>query len=244
MNNETYIWKRLKEAGYSDVAAAGIMGNLQHESGLRPNNLQNAYEIKFGMTDEEYTEKVNSGEYSFKQFVYDKAGYGLAQWTYWSRKQAMYNDCFPTIGSLEKQTNYLIKELSWYTSLQAVLSSAKTIRECSDAVLHLYECPGDQSERIELIRYNYAVEIFNRQTGSETKDFYTWQLNAYKVLDNAKAFLKTVKGGFLALKDNGYYIVCVGVYDSEDKAGAGKDTAKGYNKKAFIVKLTKEDLIK
>ena len=113
MNNETYIWKRLKEAGYSDVAAAGIMGNLQHESGLRPNNLQNAYEIKFGMTDEEYTEKVNSGEYSFKQFVYDKAGYGLAQWTYWSRKQAMYNDCFPTIGSLEKQTNYLIKELSW-----------------------------------------------------------------------------------------------------------------------------------
>ena len=63
MNNETYIWKRLKEAGYSDVAAAGIMGNLQHESGLRPNNLQNAYEIKIGMTDEEYTDEAIPGRH-------------------------------------------------------------------------------------------------------------------------------------------------------------------------------------
>ena len=243
MNNESYLWKRLKEAGYTDVAAAGILGNLKHESGLRPNNLQNAYEIKFGMTDEEYTEKVNSGEYSFKQFVNDKAGYGLAQWTYYSRKQAMYNACFPDIANLEKQTDYLIKELSWYTKLQEVLSKARTIRECSDAVLHLYECPGDQSERIELIRYNYAVEIFNRQTGHETKDFYTWQLNAYKILDNAKQFIKSVPGGFIALKDNGYYVTCKGTYTTEAEAEKDKDKAKEINKKAFIIKLTKEDII-
>ena len=39
--NEELIWQYLKAQGFSDAGAAGLMGNLYAESGLKPNNLQN-----------------------------------------------------------------------------------------------------------------------------------------------------------------------------------------------------------
>ena len=65
------------------------MGNLYAESGLNPQNLQNIYEKKLGYSDASYTAAVDNGFYS--DFVHDSAGYGLAQWTFWSRKQALLN---------------------------------------------------------------------------------------------------------------------------------------------------------
>ena len=84
MTTEEKIWSYLKEQGLSDAGAAGLMGNLYAESGLSPTNLQNTYEKKLGYTDVTYTAAVDSGAYT--NFVRDSAGYGLAQWTYWSRK--------------------------------------------------------------------------------------------------------------------------------------------------------------
>ena len=56
MNTEEKIWSYLKARGLTDAGAAGLMGNLYAESGLRANNLQNSYEGKLGMADAEYTE--------------------------------------------------------------------------------------------------------------------------------------------------------------------------------------------
>ena len=78
--NEEKIWNYLTAAGMTACGAAGLMGNLYAESGLRPNNLQNSYEGKLGMADAEYTELVDHGSYT--NFAGDSAGYGLAQWTY------------------------------------------------------------------------------------------------------------------------------------------------------------------
>lgn len=85
--NEEKIWNFLKAKGLNDCGIAGLMGNLYAESGLRPNNLQNTYERKLGYTDESYTAAVDSGEYT--NFAKDSAGYGLAQWTYHTRKAAL-----------------------------------------------------------------------------------------------------------------------------------------------------------
>ena len=79
MNTEEKIWSFLKAQGLTDAGAAGLMGNLYAESGLRANNLQNSYEGRLGMTDAEYTEMVNRGTYT--NFANDRAGYGLCQWT-------------------------------------------------------------------------------------------------------------------------------------------------------------------
>jgi len=60
------------------------MGNLYYESSLNSKNLQGTYEKKLNMTDESYTKAVDNKTYT--NFIKDSAGYGLAQWTYWSRK--------------------------------------------------------------------------------------------------------------------------------------------------------------
>lgn len=86
-NVEEKIWNFLIGKGFSKAGAAGLMGNLFAESGLNPKNLQNSFEKKLGHTDDSYTAAVDNGTYS--NFVKDSAGYGLAQWTYWSRKQNM-----------------------------------------------------------------------------------------------------------------------------------------------------------
>ena len=97
----------------NEYGVAGLMGNLYTESALRFNNLQQSYETKLGYNDNTYTAAVDNGSYD--NFVKDAAGYGLAQWTYWSRKQAMlefHQSKKKSIGDLQTQLEFLIKELS------------------------------------------------------------------------------------------------------------------------------------
>lgn len=74
--NENTIWNYLIDKIGNPYGVAGLMGNLYVESGLRPDNLQNTYEKKLGMTDAQYTAAVDDGSYT--NFVHDSAGYGLA----------------------------------------------------------------------------------------------------------------------------------------------------------------------
>lgn len=147
-NNEEKIWNYLKGAGLNDCGAAGLMGNLYAESGLRPDNLQNTCEKKLGMTDASYTAAVDGGTYT--GFVRDCAGYGLAQWTYWSRKQGLFNFAKAagrSIGDLEMQLDFLMKELrEGYKAVLTTLKTAGSVRQASDAVLLQFERPADQSE--------------------------------------------------------------------------------------------------
>ena len=69
---EEKIWNYAKDKGLTDCGAAGLMGNLFAESGLKPTNLQNTYEKKLGFTDETYTAEVDAGTYG--NFVNDAAG--------------------------------------------------------------------------------------------------------------------------------------------------------------------------
>lgn len=170
MNTEEKIWSYLKAQGLTDAGAAGLMGNLYAESGLRPNNLQNSYEGKLGMTDTEYTERVDSGSYT--NFVRDSAGYGLCQWTYWSRKANLHKfakDAGKSIGDLEMQLAFLMQELS--SGYKAVLTTLKTttsVRAASDAVLLQFERPADQSEARQKQRAEYGQKYFDKyaQKGS------------------------------------------------------------------------------
>lgn len=93
MTTEQQIWNSLKARGLTDFAVAGIMGNLQAESSLRSNNLEDTRNIELG-SDEYYTAAVDNGSYSRDNFINDKAGYGLAQWTTPpKRKAGLYDLC-------------------------------------------------------------------------------------------------------------------------------------------------------
>lgn len=165
--NEEKIWNFLKAQGFSDAGSAGVMGNLYAESGLRPENLQNTYEGKLGYRDAEYTEMVDRGTYT--NFVHDKAGYGLCQWTFWSRKEALLayaKAVGKSIGDLEMQLNFLMQELkSGYKTLLAALKTDGTVRKMSDAFLLQFERPADQSEARQKQRAEYGQKYFDKYAG-------------------------------------------------------------------------------
>lgn len=164
MDNTEKIWKYLKSKGLNDYGAAGLMGNLYAESGLNPKNLQNSYEKKPGYTDAQYTAAVDNGKY--KNFVKDSAGYGLAQWTYWSRKQALIDFCKTagtSIGDLDMQLNFLWKELSdGYRGVINVLMNATSVIEASNTVLLQFERPADQSASVQLKRAEYGQAYYDK----------------------------------------------------------------------------------
>ena len=163
MTNEEKIRKFLFDKGLSEAAVFGLMGNIYAESGLLPNNLQNSYEKKLGFTDASYTLAVDNG--SYKNFTADAAGYGLCQWTYGPRKQALYDFArkkAKSIGDIDMQLEFLYKELS--ESYKGVLNgiiAAKTIREASDIVLTKFERPKDQSETVKKKRAAYGENFYN-----------------------------------------------------------------------------------
>lgn len=162
--NEEKIWNYLKTQGLSDCGVAGLMGNLYAESGLAPNNLQNTYEKKLGYTDATYTAAVDNGTYT--NFVKDSAGYGLAQWTFWSRKQGLLEFAKAmkrSIGDLEMQLGFLMKELtSSYASVLSTLKTAKTVKAASDSVLVNFERPADQSDAAKTKRAGYGQTYYDK----------------------------------------------------------------------------------
>jgi hypothetical protein len=165
------IWDYFKAKGLNDFGIAGLMGNLYAESGLKPTNLQNTYEKKLGYTDAEYTAAVDQGKYD--NFVKDSAGYGLAQWTYWSRKQNLLdfaNSKNKSIGDLNMQLDFLYKELSegYKNSVLKVLCEAKSVLEASNSVLLKFERPADQSETVQNKRASYGQKYYDQYASKST----------------------------------------------------------------------------
>ena len=169
--DEQKIWNYFKSKGLNDYGCAGLLGNLQAESGLKSNNLQNTYERSLGYTDDKYVAAVDNGTYT--NFIYDSAGFGLAQWTYWSRKKSLYEytkSKNASIGSLEMQLDFLYKELSEnYSSVLATLKTAKSIQEASNAVLLKFECPADQSVSMQNKRASYGQKYYDKYANSSNK---------------------------------------------------------------------------
>lgn len=165
------IWDYFKKKGLNDYGIAGLMGNLYAESGLKPTNLQNTYEKKLGYTDAEYTAAVDQGIYT--NFVKDSAGYGLAQWTYWSRKQNLLNyadSVKKSIGDLNMQLDFLYKELSegYKNTVLKTLCEATSLLEASNSVLLKFERPADQSETVQNKRASYGQKYYDAYASKST----------------------------------------------------------------------------
>ena len=158
------MWDYFKNKGLNDYGVAGLMGNLNAESALRPCNLQQTYEKSLGMSDAEYTAAVDAGTYD--NFINDKAGYGLAQWTYWSLKKEMleyFKNKGKSIGDGETQMEFLCYQLSKsYKAVWNILLSATSVREASDAVLLKFERPADQSVAVQEKRAAYGQTYYDK----------------------------------------------------------------------------------
>lgn len=164
---EEKIWNYLLNNIGNKFGTAGLMGNLYAESGLQPNNMENAYEKKLGYNDSSYTNAVDNGTYT--NFVHDACGYGLAQWTYHTRKQNLLNYAKAhnkSIGDIDMQLAFLIQELNVnYPGVMSTLKNATSIREASDKVLKHFENPADQSDKVKEQRATFGNNFYNKFNG-------------------------------------------------------------------------------
>lgn len=237
MSNESIIWNYLisNDKIGNPYGVAGLMGNLYAESGLNPINLQNSGNTKFGLTDAEYTSRVDSGVITKTTFVHDGYGYGLAQWTYYTRKQKLYTYCKSngtgSIGDINSQLTFLWNELQSYSSVLKVLKSAKSIQEAADIVLTKYEKPANQSDSVKKKRATYGQQIFDRQNNSvvETKPSeQAKQTSSMPTLrkDDKGEYVKVLQKTLIGL---GYDL---GKYGADGKFGEKTETAvKKFQKK-------------
>lgn len=169
-SNEEKIWNYLCATLGNAYGAAGLMGNLYAESALDPKNLQNSGNTKLKLTDAEYTTMVDNGIYS--NFANDGYGYGLAQWTYKTRKLNLLSYARQqkaSIGDLETQLAFLMKELESYSSVLKVLKSASSVKEASDVVLLKFEKPADQSVSVQTKRASYGQKYYDKYNKGEEK---------------------------------------------------------------------------
>lgn len=165
---EKQIWDYLMSVYNNPYGVAAIMGNLYAESALQANNMQNSYEAALGYNDKTYTESVDNGTYT--NFVNDAVGYGLVQWTYWSRKKALYNYAKSnnrSIGDPKMQLEFMVSEMAGYQGLVDTIKNAKNVRTASDFILVNYERPANQSEAVKIARSNMG-ETFLKKYGNVT----------------------------------------------------------------------------
>lgn len=163
MSNAEIIWKFLKGKNFTDAGVAGVMGNLDAESGLRANNLEDTYNHTSGMSDEQYTAAVDNGTYT--NFIYDSFGYGICQWTWHTRKKALFNFAKQknkSIGDLSMQLDFFVKELQQsFSSVYKILTTSTDVKTCSDAMLFKFEAPDGASSKSQQ-RYTMSMIYYNK----------------------------------------------------------------------------------
>ena len=152
-------WYFKNKMGLSDAGIAGLMGNLYHESGINPINVENTVNTKKNITDEQYTADVDSGVIDRTAFLHplggsSKYGYGLAQWTYINnenkgRKADFYDYMKKTknvsIGDFTSQLEFIHKELEDESYLNTL--KGNDLKAASDAIVINYEGPASVSGR-------------------------------------------------------------------------------------------------
>ena len=161
MTNALLIYNQLRASGLSEAGALGLMGNWMAESGLEPGRLQG--DFTQGRTySRAYTDDVVSGRIGRSQFGRDQKGYGLAQWTYYTRKEDLYdfwNSSGKALDDAGMQVSFAVQELSEngeYAGLWSVLKTTEDIWTAADKVCRLYERP--YYNNVEA-RYQYALQL-------------------------------------------------------------------------------------
>ena len=158
------IWDYLLKQIGNEYGVAGLMGNILAESAMRSDNMQDTYQSKLGYTDKTYTAAVDNGTYN--NFAKDSVGYGLVQWTYHTRKQALLDYAKSknkSIGDMTMQLEFLFKELNGdFKNVMSDLKSAKSVFEASNSVLLKFERPADQSEAVQKKRAGYGQTYYDK----------------------------------------------------------------------------------
>lgn len=152
--DEERIYSYLTTSGMTPIGASGLMGCFKYESDMKTNNLENSYNDQFGLSDDEYTKRVDSGEESEDQFVTGRnatawsgqtpgeaVGYGIAQFTSSNLKRDLYNKTVKqgkSISTLESQLD-AIQDVLKERGIYDTINNAKTPTDANKTFAWKYE---------------------------------------------------------------------------------------------------------
>lgn len=158
MSDQT-IYKALRAGGLSPAGACAMMGNMNAESALISTNVEDRCTI----SDAVYTQEVDNRVISRQQFSHDSYGYGLCQWTYYTRKENLYDyadGMHVTIGDEEMQCEFCIWELqNYYVGLYRDLCTTEDIANATKRICAEYEQPAVNNYAV---RINSAQQFYNK----------------------------------------------------------------------------------
>ena len=142
------IYDRFRAAGMTHAGALAMLGNAQCESGLIPFRVQGDFTADYARS-REYTAMVDNGEITRTMFIYSGpggGGYGLFQWTFWSRKVGLYNFAVQrqvSIGDEAMQVDYACEELKRdWPALWSFLCKTDDLRTAVSNVCYQFENPA------------------------------------------------------------------------------------------------------
>ena len=156
------IYDRFRAAGMTHAGALAMLGNAQCESGLIPYRVQGDFSSGYEFS-RRYTSDVDDGSVSRQNFVYNGpggGGYGLFQWTFWSRKSGLYNlakERGVSIGNEDMQVDYACTEIKRdYPLLWSFLCKTTSIKTAVSDVCYQFENPAIKNVEE---RYQAALRI-------------------------------------------------------------------------------------
>jgi hypothetical protein len=134
------VWIALRRVGFTEIGAAGVMGNLQSESGFDPFIVQ-------------------GGGHSMDPAAAGAGGYGLAQWTPGSKLIPMLHGARPGVAS---EVEVIARDIQNYGSLLPRMQKAASPFAAAMLYLNEYEMPKNRNQPQ---RGTQAEAIFNRFSG-------------------------------------------------------------------------------
>ena len=177
------IWNFFLSLFGNEYASAGACGNMQTESGFYSNNCENSWNNKTGISDDEATQKINSGEWDLDYFLYGGTtdtyhkgwwvnnygwGYGLSQWTTTSRRTMLWERTIGQglpIDNIQAQLDYIAWEFTDgpYAGVRRALSQCTSVDEAVYIYCHDYEGGTPASSR-----YTNAQHFYDTFAGSSS----------------------------------------------------------------------------
>ena len=169
MSRQT-IYDRLRGAGLSRSGALSLMGNWECESNNEACRVQGDF-LSDRFKSRSYADRVDNGLISEEEWARDGLGWGLAQWTYHTRKRALLQFCRRksiSIASEEAQVDFAVMELktSYATVWDELTRDIDLLSGCG-LVCRKYEQPAVNNIND---RYQAAMRIAEQISDSAAVD--------------------------------------------------------------------------
>ena len=164
------IYNRLRQDGLSEAGALGVLGNWDCESNCEPYRLQGDFS-PYRTASKAYVQSLNNGSLSKDQFSNDQKGFGLAQWTYPTRKAEMYDEWKKSSKAIDDpvfQADFAVKEMKRDNAdLYSFLCKTNDIYQACSRVCKEFERPAVNN--IDA-RYQAAIRIKNEIALNDWQD--------------------------------------------------------------------------